>query len=34
MNIRNVDNAPYSEKHGTYGGASGFKDGLIIDGKD
>lgn len=34
MNIRNVDNAPYSEKHGTYGGASGFKDGLIIDGQD
>ncbi len=31
MNIRNVDNAPYSEKHGTYGGASGFKDGLTID---
>lgn len=34
MNIRNVDNAPYSEKHGTYTGASGFKDGLIIDGQD
>ena len=34
MIIRNVDNAPYSEKHGTYGGASGFKDGLIIDGQD
>lgn len=34
MNIRNVDNAPYSDKHGTYGGASGFKDGLNIDGQD
>ena len=34
MIIRNVDDAPYSEKHGTYGGASGLKDGLIIDGQD
>ena len=34
MIIRNVDNAPYNEKHGTYGGASGMKDGLIIDGQD
>ncbi len=32
--VNNVDNAPYSEKHGTYTGASGFKDGLIIDGQD
>lgn len=34
MKILNVDNVPYSEKNGTYGGASGFKDGLIIDGQD
>lgn len=32
--IRNVDNAVYSRKHGTYGGLSGLKDGLIIDGED
>lgn len=32
--IRNVDDAPFSKKHGTYGGLSGFKDGLIIDGEN
>ncbi len=34
MIIKNVDNAEYSLKHGTYGGLSGLKDGLIIDGND
>lgn len=34
MKIRNIDGVPYSDKHGTYGGASGRKDGLIIDGHD
>ena len=32
--ILNVDDAPYSYKHGSYGGASGTKDGLIINGAD
>jgi hypothetical protein len=27
MNILDVNNCPYSRKHGTYGGASGLKDG-------
>lgn len=30
--IRNIDNAPVSNKNGTYGGISSLKDGLIIDG--
>lgn len=34
MKIINVDNNEYSEKHGMYGGMSGLKDGLIINGED
>lgn len=32
--IRNIDDAEYSRKNGMYGGASGLKDGVIIDGED
>lgn len=32
--IRNIDDALYSKKNGMYGGASGLKDGVIIDGCD
>lgn len=34
MNIKNIDNAQYSIKHGTYGGMSGLKDGVIIDNEN
>lgn len=32
--IRNINDAPLSVKNGTYGGLSGLKDGVVIDGKD
>lgn len=31
--IRNIDDAPYSMRRGTYGGASCDKDGVLIDGE-
>lgn len=34
MKILNVDQCVYSEKHGMYGGASGDKDGLVINGEN
>ncbi len=34
MNIRNIDNEKFSQKNGYYGGLSGFKEGLVIDGED
>lgn len=34
IEIINVDNCPYSKKHGSYGGASGYKDGIIINEQD
>ncbi len=34
MIIRNIDDAEPSVKNGSYGGMSGFKDGLIIDGEN
>ena len=32
--IRNIDNCVHSLKHGEYGGASGLKEGVIIDGQN
>lgn len=32
--IRNLDSCEYSKKDGEYGGMSGFKEGLIIDGEN
>lgn len=34
MKIQNIDNAKYSEKHGSYGGASGLKDGLTLNNEN
>lgn len=34
IEIRNVDDCEYSDKHGMYGGMSGLKDGLVIDGEN
>ena len=31
IEIRDVENAPLSDKHGSYGGASGLKDGIVLD---
>ncbi len=33
MSILNIDNCPYSNRHGEYGGMSGLKDGVIINGE-
>lgn len=34
IKIRNINDAPLSVKNGTYGGLSGLKDGVVIDGED
>ena len=33
MNILNLDNAPLSDRNGSYGGAAGSKEGILIDGQ-
>lgn len=33
MDILNLENAPLSDRNGSYGGAAGSKEGILIDGQ-